>query len=232
MKRLQMTGTQKQQSAKISKDTQSTNWHVRYAFCYCVGGFAFLGGSILFYPAIYVKLGADFAAAWLWTLGSAAFLVADLTEWVHVRGGDEGCGDTYNSLLSATGSTIYLVGSLLYVPTWINFYWGGLLYVVGSSVICISQTIRLLRAAIAVTLLADIPAAIADFLNLLGGFWFLISSTCSIGVRGFCDGNIVATMYTVGALCFTAASFAMQYRNFVAVASSKPVGRTPPGPLS
>lgn len=230
--RLQTTGTQRQQTAKILEAQQSTHWHLYHALCYCVGGFLFLGGSILFYPAIYDEPGADFAAACLWILGSAAFLVADLTEWEHVRVCDKRCGDTYNSLLSAFGSAVYVVGSSLYVPTWERFYWGGLLYVIGSGIICISQTIRLIRAALAAALLADIPGAIADFLNLLGGFWFLISSTCSIGVTGFCKLNIVATMYTVGAFCFTAASFAMQYRYFLAAASSKTPDRTIPSPLS
>lgn len=225
-----MTDVEKQQAGHAARDPPSRKWRIYHATCFFIGASFFLTASPMFYPVAYSRPGADFAAAWLWIVGSASFLVADLTEWWFLRKGHENGMENYTFLCSVIGSLLYLVGSCLFLPIWINFYWGSIIFIAGSAVIVVSQAAKLGHALV-VDFFDDIPAAVTDSTTLFGAFWYLISSTCGVGATGFCSPQIVATMYTLGGLGFTMASVSMQYRYFFSTTMPKPTGPTSFGPL-
>ena len=117
-------------------------WRINHVIPYLIGGTTFLYGSCQYIPGYenYVLGG------WLFTIGSAAFLYADLNEWL--KNNHVGCifdadyRDDYenqiginmeskytcfgwyqraenglNFFFSAFGSFLYLVGSILFIPS-------------------------------------------------------------------------------------------------------------------
>lgn len=220
-----MTDIEKQQAGHAARDPPSRKWRIYHATCFFIGATFFLTASPMFYPVAYSRPYADYAAGWLWTIGSASFLVADLTEWRYLRKGHEGSIDDYNFFCSVIGSLLYFIGSGLFVPTSMNVYWGSLIFVAGSSVIVVSQAAKLGHTLFE-ELFADVPALVVDAATLFGAFWYLISSTCGLAATGFCAPNIVATMYTAGGFFFTLASVAMQYRYFLSPSMPEPTGPT------
>lgn len=65
----------------------SLNWRIWHGINYMIGGITFLFGSLAYLPSIDPKINGDVVAGWLYTIGSTAFLFADLTEWNHYRYG-------------------------------------------------------------------------------------------------------------------------------------------------
>jgi hypothetical protein len=62
-------------------------------------------------------LDAAEVSAWLYTVGSATFLLADITEWLHYIYSD--CRFKYfaiNFFVSVSGSLLYLIGSACFIP--------------------------------------------------------------------------------------------------------------------
>jgi len=89
-------------------------WH---AFNYFIGGGTFLAGSILLFPIFADYLDAAEVSGWLYTVGSATFLIADITEWLHYAYCD--CRFkifAINFFVSVCGSLLYLIGSACFIP--------------------------------------------------------------------------------------------------------------------
>lgn len=222
-----LTTAQKQAAGNAAKSPPSTRWRVYHATCFSIGAVFFLLASPMFFPQPYSLTIVDYLAGWLYTLGSASFLVADLTEWWYFRTGNEGNGDDINFFASVVGSMFYLAGSSLFIPTAYYPYWGNLIFVVGSAVIVISQAAKLVRGRLAAhDWLEDLPAVWVDATTLVGGFWYMIGSTCGIGATGFCAAATVATMYTLGGSFFVLAAAGMQYRYFQSPSMPKATGPT------
>ena len=62
-------------------------WKLWHSINYMIGGITFLFGSVAYWPSIDPLINGDTVAGWLYTIGSACFLLADLTEWNHFRFG-------------------------------------------------------------------------------------------------------------------------------------------------
>ncbi len=65
----------------------SLGWRLWHGINYLIGGITFTLGSIVYFPSLDAKYNGDVLGGWLFTIGSAAFLLADLTEWNHFRYG-------------------------------------------------------------------------------------------------------------------------------------------------
>ena len=65
----------------------SMNWKIWHGVNYMIGGITFLLGSYLYYPSVNLSINGYVIGAWLFTIGSACFLLADLTEWNHFKKG-------------------------------------------------------------------------------------------------------------------------------------------------
>lgn len=58
---------------------KSQQWRIWHGINYFIGGSTFLVGSILLFPVFKTLVDADEISGWLYTIGSATFLLADIT---------------------------------------------------------------------------------------------------------------------------------------------------------
>lgn len=160
------------------------------------------------------------AGGWLFTIGSLAFAIADLTEWwtnnrvgcfmyeayeadyenqvghlfdhpATSSGRQQRAANGLNFFCSLTGSFLYLVGSAMFIPSIGAYVAGGELFVVASIIIVAAQAWKLCRAG-------------HDFTNrttLARGFqmdnWkhdipgLLVDACAGIGAFGYIVGSIL-----------------------------------------
>lgn len=152
----------------------SFTWRLIHWLNYLTGGIMFLIGSIGLFPSL-LSNATDALSAWMYTLGSAAFLVADTMEWLmnnHVGCiFDDDYRDSYeetveeylnpadswigwyfraenglNFFLSACGSLIYLIGSACFLPQIDKDILGFQIFIFGSFLIVYTQLWKLYRA--------------------------------------------------------------------------------------
>ncbi len=96
-------------------------------------------------PALVGKIDGALISAWLYTVGSVAFLLADITEWMHYTR-PFFAHYSINFLFSVLGSTFYLIGSIDYIPSLNAAKAGALFFIIGSSVIVFAQTWKIVRS--------------------------------------------------------------------------------------
>ena len=121
-------------------------WRIWHSLNYFIGGCTFLLGSLALFPLAGEYMDAAEVSAWLYTIGSFTFLLADITEWLHYT--TIGCPFlqfSLNFFASATGSLLYLIGSACFIPVLDLAWLGSLLFIIGSAVIVIAQTWKLFR---------------------------------------------------------------------------------------
>ena len=63
----------------INTAERSHKWKIWHGLNYFIGGGTFLIGSILLFPRFNDYLDAANISGWLYTIGSATFLLADIT---------------------------------------------------------------------------------------------------------------------------------------------------------
>lgn len=145
-------------------------WRVVHCIAYCIGGSTFAVGSYQYFPSVEnFSLGG-----WLFTIGSAAFLFADIFEWwknnrvgcfmydeyendferlndfrfeskTTWKGKVQRATNGLNFFLSAIGSFLYLVGSIMFIPVLKMIVEGSEVFIVGSTIIFVSQSWKIYR---------------------------------------------------------------------------------------
>ena len=189
----------------------SLYWRIFHWSNYILGGVSFALGSYQYFPSV-----ANYdLGAFLFTIGSIGFAIADATEWwknnrvgcfyyadyedsfervacVNYAASDTLAGkyqraeNGINFFFSLFGSTLYLIGSVLFIPYFDSIVAGTEIFIIGSVVIFFSQTWKMWRV-IAVyeestlhikwkMLLQDLPGSFIDFFVWLGGLFYLIGS--------------------------------------------------------
>ena len=122
-------------------------WRAFHAGGFLLGGLTFLAGTGLLFPACAAPLCATLSAA-LYTAGSLGFLAVDLLEtWAFLRAP---CALRVNIALSALGSTLYVFGSVCFLPAVLAAAPGGAAlglagFLAGSAVIAASQACKVAR---------------------------------------------------------------------------------------
>lgn len=206
-------------------------WRILHCTAYVFGGVTFLIGSICYLPSTsnYILGG------WLFTWGSLAFLFADLFEWyTNNRVGCCNYGidlkiieeyelinkskiddvDGKNFFLSAIGSFLYLIGSILFIPSLNAMTLGTQIFIIGSTVIAISQAWKLSRYPDYTT---DLPAIHVDSGAGIGGFFYLIGSIFFLpSLTGTNIGGLAAPLFVCGGACFFWSGLGIVYRYFIA----------------
>jgi hypothetical protein len=112
-----------------------------------IGGITFFIGSFVLYPFMISTFGTEALSAWLYIIGSVAFLLADITEWLFYT--TSKCPFliySINFFVSVIGSALYLAGSPFYLPSVNQIPTGQLLFIVGSTFIYVSQAWKLIRS--------------------------------------------------------------------------------------
>jgi hypothetical protein len=195
----------------------------------------------------------------MFTIGSAGFLYADLNEWwknnkvgcafdsEQSEAFEEAVGKYFdakassagrfqraenglNFAFSATGSLLYLIGSVLFIPDLNAIVAGTIVFIPGSLVIFFSQTWKLYRSGSnplpgaapvmykerrfsVAAMLHDWPAFGVDLFAGLGGFAYFIGSCLFLPGSGS-SLLTAAAWFIVGGTCFTLSGLFMVYRYY------------------
>mmetsp|Transcript_14804 Transcript_14804/g.20334 ORF Transcript_14804/g.20334 Transcript_14804/m.20334 type:complete len:258 (+) Transcript_14804:43-816(+) len=229
----------------------SLYWRIFHWSNYILGGVSFAVGSYQYFPAVSnYDLGA-----FLYTLGSVGFALADGTEWwTNNRVGcfyysdfedsfeRDACtnyasSDTLfgkyqraenglNFFFSLLGSTLYLIGSVLYIPQLNSIIAGTQIFIIGSAIIFFSQAWKLWRvvsvkegSAVHIKwkmLLHDLPGSFVDTFAGLGGFFYFIGSVLFLPQYDTSDDAtfIAAVWFQMGGLFFFFSGLALAVRYF------------------
>ena len=228
-------------------------WRVIHCSCYLCGGISFFVGSMCYFPTM-----TEFVAGgWWFTVGSTGFFLADLLEWwtnnrvgcfmddayrrsfeksqgpflddpMTLKGKYQRAENGLNFFVSLCGSTLYLIGSVDYIPSTNSLNQGTLLFIYGSAFIFCSQGWKLYRAGCTYedtpsnrrfsfsNWQRDPPGIIVDFMSGLGGICYFVGSFLFLP-RYDTDDFITwigAWWFQVGGTAFFISSLAMFYRYF------------------
>lgn len=231
----------------------SATWRITHCACYVAGASCFAVGSALYFPTI-----SDYnGGGWLFTIGSVVFFYGDLMEWWHNNrvgcfryrhyslfyenivskyfeppdtwlGRWQRAENGVNFFYSLCGSTLYLIGSILFIPACNGELAGTYLFIVGSIIIFTSQIWKVYRAGCFDeenpknrvfnwrNLTTDIPGFIIESSSAFGGLAYLIG--CILFLPQY-DTNekvsrIAAAWFELGSLIYCVTSMTLFYRYF------------------
>jgi hypothetical protein len=205
-------------------------WH---GFNYFVGGGTFLVGSCVLFPFVGEYFDTAEVSAWLYTIGSFTFLLADITEWQHyTKANCPHLEYSINFFASVTGSLLYLIGSACLIPVFDLAWLGNLLFIVGSAVIVLSQAWKLYRSlnqkekSVKELIEEDESGFYIDLFAGLGGAMYF-AGTFVFDWSAFNPNYIIpaVTIYSFGGLFFFASALFMQKRYFFEVLPEKEYSR-------
>lgn len=209
-------------------------WRSIHVTLYLIGGIGFVLGSAMYFPSISQAT----AGGWLFTIGSLGFFIADGLEWStnnHVGclfdrryvnqyekmvnpflapkdsfyGKYQRAENGINFFVSFIGSTLYLVGSIMYIPSVDEVVAGTYVFILGSAVIFFAQSWKLYRAGChnaeapsdirfnIKNCFDDLPGTLVDLTAGLGGFCYFVGSFFFLP-----DYDINDTVTTIGATWF------------------------------
>jgi hypothetical protein len=215
-------------------------WRLLHYFGFCLGGFTFLIGTLLYYPTIYYTakgndstvLTLSIVTAWLYTIGSAGFLFVDVQEFFTFT------DDTIlriNISCSMVGSLFYLIGSAGFLPE--IYSWTPLIgiigFLAGSLLIGCSQAWKLVRILSTpdeegvphdVATTRRLNAACVEGGAMVGGFSFLVGT--SYFWKGPIEGDsecfvtcsnyeFVLVLWMLGSVSFLFGGMSLAYRHIV-----------------
>eukprot|EP01031_Cornospumella_fuschlensis_P032934 gene32934-39830_t len=174
------------------------SWRLTHWIHYIIGGSTFAVGSYCYFPWVENY----FLGGWLFTIGSLAFAIADFLEWrMNNRVGcydyaeyeedfERGVAGIFepkhtptgrwqrkvngvNFFMSFTGSFLYLVGSVYFIPAVANYVLGGYVFIVASVIIVLAQLWKLYRGG---NVSLDLSGCLVDFCAGAGAFCYIIGS--------------------------------------------------------
>ena len=197
-------------------------WRVAHATGFAIGGITFiLGTAVLFAPSTDAS---NIASAALYTAGSLGFLAVDLLELATYTG----FALRVNISMSATGSLLYVIGSVGFFPLIIDMTTlvgiGG--FIAGSAAIGISQVWKTYRISLGedgrptlATVLGSVDAMTAAGVesNAGAGAWLFFVGTVVLAV-GPTSGAwyiVVLAVWMAGSIFFTLGAAFLAWRHFV-----------------
>ena len=230
--------------AFLSTKDKRLSWRLWHSINYMCGGIFFFFGSLMYFPSIDKQFNGDVVGGWLFTIGSANFLLADLTEFDHFRKGFIGRLEPHhisvsypmsrfrkaelgiNFMCSAFGSLLYLIGSICFIPATDLLALGEWSFIVGSAIIVLSQIWKCFRtfcidesnpengAFKLQNIWWDFPGFNVDLYAGLGGLMYLIGTWLFMGIHDESDQTRSASWFITGGIFFTLSGLAMQYRYY------------------
>eukprot|EP01036_Dinobryon_divergens_P024854 gene24854-33341_t len=227
----------------------SLNWRIFHWITYIIGGLTFTVGSYQYFPSV-----SNFVlGGWLFTIGSLGFAIADFNEWwknnrvgcFYYEDFEDSfertscttfdAADTFkgkfqraevglNFFLSWTGSTLYLIGSIFFIPSLNALVTGTYIFIVGSAVIFTAQMWKLTRSMYNIkensyqfaNVLEDTPGAIVDATAGFGGLCYLVGSVIFLPEYDLSDAETfqAAAWFQVGGCLYLLSGIALGYRYF------------------
>lgn len=174
-------------------------WRAVHAFAFCLGGVTFLIGSALLFAESTPTI-AD-AVGFNYTVGSLGFLTVDVLEFFTftkprlLRA---------NIFASASGSLAYVLGSVGFIPVVANATgpdlgnWG---FIVGSFLIAVSQTCKVIRIARSNDEPSRLTATGVEGGAGLGALFFLVGTVLALPQVGGAATTVYA-LWVVGSVAF------------------------------
>ena len=221
-----------------STKKNSLNWRIFHSTNYLIGGVFFVFGSLCYYPIANNYVSGDILGAWFFTIGSLAFLIADLVEWNHYRfgcvGGPKSDSSSFlkraamgiNFFCSAIGSFIYVLGSIYFIPSMNNLLLGENLFIEGSLVIFFSQSVKCYRSSVTNVknplnngfsfdnIKQDTVGFCVDLFAGLGGLFYSIGTYLFKLVVTEEDLIVAVHVFVLGGLSFTISGIFILIRYF------------------
>ena len=197
-------------------------------------------GSIMYFPSISQYV----AGGWLFTVGSTGFLIADMWEWWYFRLGCAFDGSFnypnrhkdlweraevgLNFFFSATGSTLYLIGSIEFIPSTELITDGTWTFIYGSAIIFLSQLWKVIRALKTdpnfehdkrvklSNVMGDLPALGVDSFAGIGGLFYFFGSILFLpqNIASSADESRASAVFVMGGLSFFISGVFLIYRYF------------------
>ena len=129
-------------------------------------------------------------------------------QWMRAENG-------INFAYSALGSLLYLIGSIMFIPSLDAIVFGTWVFIFGSFIIFSSQSWKLYRYD---NFSDDVPAVNVDAWAGAGGLFYLIGSVQFLPAYDLSDAdtNAAAAWFTAGGASFTISGLAIVYRYFIA----------------
>ena len=113
---------------------------------YMLGGILFLVGSFILFPVFQNYFNAAFWSTTMYLVGSANFVAADASVWIHyLRADYRYIGIAVNYILNVTGDLMYLIGCIYLYPELNNVDAGLILFISGSFFISVAETWKIAR---------------------------------------------------------------------------------------
>lgn len=213
-------------------------WRILHALSFMVGGALFIVGTVLLFLPTSTYPDAPFQSALLYVIGSCGFLCVDVMEFFTFHE----CPLRGNILMSAVGSTFYVIGSAgflphIYTETSVYGIYG---FILGSVIIGTSQTWKTIRLAG-----EEVPQLGNDYGKKKPTIWVYsvrtlfsskdiftaagVEASAGIGAWSFFVGTwllsihenssewyrIVLYIWVFGSVAFTTGAFFLAYRHFV-----------------
>jgi hypothetical protein len=225
------------------------NWRLIHSTLYFIGGISFVFASWQYYASIANYL----VGGWLFTIGSAGFAAADCLEWwtnnrigcflslhylesfEYIYGKDCEPNNTFvgilqrssngvNFFLSFIGSSLYLIGSIFFIPVVNQNLAGIYVFIIASIVIVIAQAWKIIKGGVtswkklefSFLNYDDVPAVFVDGFAGLGAFFYLLGSIFflpNIDTTAF-ETREGTNFFVVGGVLYALSSLSMIYRYF------------------
>lgn len=248
-----------QNTSKITKFPfrQPLCWRLNHAIAFMTGGIAYLFGSYQYFPSINDLS----AGAWLFVIGSIALLYADTFDWwMNNRYGcfytiekyrdsfefsmkdrfsdsdtllgklqriERGC----NFFMSMIGSFLYLIGSILFIPSLDSLILGTYIFAYASAFIVFSETWKIYRSGCIdhectknnsfrlSNLAIDWPGFFVSVFTWLGGFGYFCGSIYYLPRYDLTTEQTIfaATWYTVAGASYVLAACFITFRYFFTI---------------
>lgn len=123
----------------------SPQWRLWHSINYLIGGILFVVGSILLFPRFDTTLIIDQISVWFYVIGSLALVLADASQLLHYASNWDFLPITICICVNVTSTFLYLVGSILLLPSIDNEQSGMNLFIVGSFLLSAAQTYKIIR---------------------------------------------------------------------------------------
>jgi len=248
-----------QRAVKLAKFPfpQSLCWRLNHSIAFMTGSVAFLFGSVQYFPSINDLS----AGAGLFIIGSVAIVYADILEWsMNNRFGccctSERFTESYeyamkdrfdsidtligklqrmergvNFFLSVTGSFLYLIGSILFIPSLNKLAAGTYIFAIASIFIVISESWKIFRSGSTndgstndksfslSNLSLDISGVLINVFTWIGGFGYLLGSVYYLPKFDTAnkDTVIAATGYTIAGAAYVIAATLITFRYYFTI---------------
>ena len=184
-------------------------WENFNAWVYLVGGLMFIVGSIFFLPK-YEDL--EPVGSWIFVVASVLYVIvaihdyyviqfihASITKWVWI---DRSAAWSY-----ITGSTLFIAGSIFFLPTVANYTAGAWTFIIGSTMFVAGAMLHGLQIYEAETQWDSQYLLLSAMLYILGSALFLVASIpYLLNLESVEDTTAIdafaAGVYLFGSLCF------------------------------